>query len=94
MGDSSSSDQESSPLTPPSPVGDLNNEAQPKALISWIVTSFLLLQARYHILNFVVQIIFSFLKKCLWFWVVYTIHASDLENFILQLFTKLQKIWN
>ena len=62
FGDSSSSDQESPLLTPPSPVGDLDTEIQAKALVSWIVTFFLLLQARYHIQNFVVQIIFSFLK--------------------------------
>ena len=62
FGDSSSSDQESPLLTLPSPVGDLDTEIQAKALVSWIVTFFLLLQARYHIRNFVVQIIFSFLK--------------------------------
>ena len=59
------SDNNSPPRSPSSGAGSSISDRIPKALVSWLVTFFLLLQARFHIRNFVLEIRFHFLKAFL-----------------------------
>ena len=65
--DSEDSDSDSDKDSPSSPLGDPGSSASDKsakALVMWLVKFFLLLQARFHIRNFVLAKIFTFLFSC------------------------------
>lgn len=56
--DNSCSDSENGDSSPPPPIDAGTTDGTLRALVSWLVTFFLLLQARFHVRNFVLGVFF------------------------------------